>query len=47
VQGLSHSEIAAATGRPLGTVKTQMRRGLLKVRELIEQGGLTPPPGGG
>lgn len=39
VEGMTHSEIATATGRPLGTVKTQMRRGLIKVRELIEAGG--------
>lgn len=38
VQGMTHSEIAAATGKPLGTVKTQMRRGLIRVRELIESG---------
>ena len=35
VDGLTHSEIAIATGKPLGTVKTQMRRGLLKIRELL------------
>ena len=35
VQGMTHSEIALATGKPLGTVKTQLRRGLMKVRELI------------
>jgi RNA polymerase sigma factor (sigma-70 family) len=35
VDGLTHSEIATATGRPLGTVKTQMRRGLIKVRALL------------
>lgn len=38
VEGLTHSEIATATRRPLGTVKTQMRRGLIRVRELMEQG---------
>lgn len=38
VQGMTHSEIAAATGKPLGTVKTQLRRGLIRVRELIESG---------
>jgi len=35
VEGLSHSEIATKTGKPLGTVKTQMRRGLIKLRDLI------------
>lgn len=38
VQGFSHSEIAAATGKPLGTVKTLARRGLAKVRALLEPG---------
>jgi RNA polymerase sigma-70 factor (ECF subfamily) len=33
--GLSHEEIAATTGMPLGTVKAHARRGLLKVRELL------------
>jgi len=36
VDGLTHSEIATATGKPLGTVKTHMRRGLKKVRELLD-----------
>lgn len=34
-QGLSHEEIAAQTGLPLGTVKTHIRRGLLKVRQVL------------
>jgi RNA polymerase sigma-70 factor (ECF subfamily) len=38
VQGMSHSEIATATGKPLGTVKTALRRGLAKVRALLEPG---------
>lgn len=41
VEGLSQSEIATATGLPLGTVKTLMRRGLLQIRELLT-GGVRP-----
>ena len=33
IQGLSHQEIADATGMPLGTVKTHARRGILQARE--------------
>ncbi|MCM2310964.1 MAG: sigma-70 family RNA polymerase sigma factor [Steroidobacteraceae bacterium] len=33
LEGMTHSEIATATGMPLGTVKTQMRRGLIQVRQ--------------
>jgi RNA polymerase sigma-70 factor, ECF subfamily len=40
LQGLSHSEIADVTGMPLGTVKTQMRRGLIRVRELMQVDGV-------
>lgn len=35
----SLEEIAALTGRPLGTVKTHLRRGLLRLRDQVEPGG--------
>ena len=38
VHGLSHQEIAEATGMPLGTVKTHARRGLLQAREILGYG---------
>lgn len=38
VHGLSHQEIANATGMPLGTVKTHARRGILQTRELLGLG---------
>jgi RNA polymerase sigma-70 factor (ECF subfamily) len=33
---MSHGQIAEHTGIPLGTVKTYIRRGLLRVREILE-----------
>lgn len=36
LEGLSHAEIAARTRLPLGTVKSQVRRGLLQMREELE-----------
>lgn len=38
-QGLSHERISRAIGLPLGTVKTHARRGLLKLRALLEATG--------
>lgn len=35
VHGLSHQEIADATGMPLGTVKTHARRGIIQAREIL------------
>lgn len=34
--GQTHEEIATTTGMPLGTVKTHARRGLIKLRALLE-----------
>lgn len=39
VEGRSHAEIAETTGLPLGTVKTTLRRGLMKVRDLFSATG--------
>ena len=35
-QGFTHERIAAATQIPIGTVKTRIRRGLARLRELLD-----------
>ena len=42
-RGMSHTEISELLDIPLGTVKTYIRRGLIRVREAIEGG---PKPSG-
>ena len=36
IEGLTHDEIAERTGTPLGTVKSSIRRGLLRVKAHLE-----------
>ena len=36
-RGYSHSELAAITGEPLGTVKTRIRRTLMRVRDSMQE----------
>lgn len=46
-EGLSHEKISESTGLPLGTVKTHVRRGLIRVRELLSSPRAELKPTGG
>ncbi len=35
--GLSHSELSEKTGLPLGTIKSRLRRGLMSLKECLEE----------
>ncbi len=41
-EGMSHGEIAQATGIPLGTVKSHIVRGSARLRKLLSDYGVTP-----
>jgi RNA polymerase sigma factor (sigma-70 family) len=37
--GASHEKISASTGMPLGTVKAHIRRGMIRLREILAESG--------
>lgn len=45
--GLSHDKISTSTGLPLGTVKAHIRRGLIRLREILSEEQSKAPGGRG
>jgi len=45
--GMSHQDIASRMNIPLGTVKTNLRRGLIRIRESMKAGAVARTPGSG
>jgi RNA polymerase sigma-70 factor (ECF subfamily) len=41
-EGLTHIELAEKLGQPLGTVKTWVRRGLMKLKDCLAASGIEP-----
>jgi RNA polymerase sigma-70 factor (ECF subfamily) len=40
---LTHAQVAALLGQPLGTIKTRVRRALMRVRDALAAGAVAPP----
>jgi len=47
VHGLSHTQIAEATQTPVGTIKTRLRRGVVRLREMLPTANERGREGGG
>ena len=38
LRGFTHVQLAELIGAPLGTIKTNIRRGLLRLRDILQEG---------